>query len=209
MGINRACYIYRTTFYAMCDKWTTYPTSLWMDPGVVKFARVRTKGLIDNWPNVVNTKWARRNDEDRNRGPALSQFFEGGSIPQGFAGHKIIASTMIAAMSILVRLKYAHIHVVGADFDMDADSPYCVPCLRSDAEAASTNVMFDDLNEVFAALKPLCDERGVEINNCTPATKLDVFDYKPLPEAAVAAWGEWPEAGLEWSHTRDEVNLVH
>jgi len=193
MGINRSVYLYaRPTYYVMCDKWTTYPDSLWLDPAVTKFVRCRTPGLIDRWPAVINTSWGRKMP------PAA--FFDGPQVPESIAEGGLEASTMVAALSILARLGYRRVCLVGADFRMDPANPYCVPMTRTDAESRATDRMFRDIETTFTLLGPIWAEHGFEVVNCTPGSVLQTpaVGAVSFDSAVDQALREVPDRSEEW-----------
>lgn len=199
-GINRTSFVFRPNLFVMCDSWSTFAMSVWLDPNILKIVRTRNDELWARLPNTYVVDWKTQAE------PA--EFFEGDKIPQSFAGDSIAASSMIAVMCVLARLGCRRMYLVGADFHMTRFKQYCVPCTpRTDAEVNGENRLFKKLRECFSTiLTQTWEDNDFKLYNCTPGSKFTEVPFLPLHEAVEVALDTFPEPKLEWSYVRAEVS---
>ncbi len=185
MAVNRAVNVLRhPTYFTMCDSWDRYEMDIWNNPTLTKFVRTSQAKWLEEWPRAIYSDW-------KEELPAEAMF-DGPQIPLGikFSG---LRSTMCAAMSVLIRLGYTTINVIGADFSMDGDQHYCDGFERTESERKQylgrqgadglKPGYFGLLNAMFEKLQPLLLQRGVTVTNCTPGGGLTAFPMKALQQA--------------------------
>ncbi len=184
MAVNRAVNLLRhPSYFVMCDSWDRYSMDVWHNPDVVKFVRTSQQRFLTDWPNAIYANWKEEQP------PAA--MIAGPQIPLGIKTSGL-RSSMCAAMSVLIRLGFKTINIVGADFDMSGKH-YCDGFERTGGEIKQYLDRTDDkvvtpgyfglLNEMFVKLNPTLRDHGIEIWNCTPGGNLDAFDRKPLEQA--------------------------
>ena len=98
-----------------------------------------------------------------------------------------VINTMFAAVRLAFYLGIARLYLVGADFAMDHAQPYAFDHGKSEGGVNANNHAYAKMATMFTALRPLFDEAGFEVLNCTPNSGLWAFDYLPLEDAVAAA----------------------
>lgn len=179
MCVNRAVNVIRhPTIFAMCDSHETYP-DIWHDATITKFVRTRQGSLLTQWPNAIHADWKERLPP--------SSLFDGPRIPLGFADFHI-RSSMLAALSVLCRLGYTTINIVGADFDFSGKQ-YCDDFVRPAGgerqyeRRRDGSGYFQCLDRMMATARTELDDHNVIVWNCTPGGHLTAFDRRPLADA--------------------------
>ena len=124
---------------------------------------------------------------------------------EGLKGHKPngwehVINTMFTAVRLAFYLGIAKLYLVGADFTMDADEPYAFAQGKSQGGCNGCNGSYGKMATMFTALRPLFEEAGFEVINCTPNSGLWAFDYLPLEDAVSAATDGFEEKldGKDW-----------
>ena len=115
---------------------------------------------------------------------------EKGHRPNGWPN---VINTMFAAVRLAFYLGIARLYLVGADFSMEPGRPYGFGQTKSEGGCNSNNHAYAKMGTMFSALRPLFEEAGFEVINCTPHSGLWAFDHLPLAEAVDLATAELQE----------------
>ncbi len=120
-----------------------------------------------------------------------------GSKPNGW-DHVI--NTMFTAVRLAYYLGVGTLYLVGADFTMNPDEPYSFGQGKHGGGCNSNNGAYAKMATMFTALRPLFDEAGFTVRNCTPNSGLWAFEYISLEAAITEATEGFEETldGSEW-----------
>ena len=140
---------------------------IFQDPGIMKFYPVRHLHTV--------------------QGPNLWGYTE----TQPFRWWRYLAEQRVVwgnnVMMICIRILYdlgvRTIYVLGADFHMDAQEPYAFRETVNDQHARSNNVSYEMMNRRFVLLRPLLEQHGLKIFNCTPGGNLTAFERMGYDQA--------------------------
>lgn len=102
-------------------------------------------------------------------------------------------NTMFAALRMAFTLGIERLYLLGADFHMSADNPYCFEEAKGAAGLRSNNSAYADLNVMLEPLVPLFEAERFEICNCTPDSGLYLFDYVRFEDAIEEVTGTFEQ----------------
>lgn len=186
MGVNNGAHDLRPQLWCGQDSPEKFTAAIWTDPTVMKFTRRSHAGkrfwtgsafseqTVGQMPNMffhaLNSSTVTADWLDR---PSISW-----AADDGDTGH--VCSIFLCAMSVLVRLGFRSIFIVGADFRMHIDRPYFFDEQKSDGEVAYNNRLFRLLNAFCVKLRPELERRSVRVVNCTPDSGLTAFETGDL-----------------------------
>ena len=92
-------------------------------------------------------------------------------------------SVMLVALRLLHYLGFRTVYLLGADFKMADDQKYVFDESRTNAAIRHNNVLYDALNQRFAAMREYFKRSKFTVLNCTPESGLTAFDHVPYDEA--------------------------
>ena len=190
MGVNNSPAVFRPNWWVHVDAADRFLRSIWEDENIRKFTPIGLKnGRIfdsDSWSyteqkvtDCPNVSYYRRHE-----GFAAGEFLRGNSVCWGGKEGK---SVMLAAIRILYELGFRKIYLLGADFRMAEDYGYAWAQGRAAAAVANNNRLYGALNDWFTQLRPLFEQEGLQVKNCTPESGLKAFDAMTLEEAVAEA----------------------
>src|SRR3990167_2034737 len=86
-------------------------------------------------------------------------------------------SIMLAEFRLLHYMGFRRIYLLGVDFRMEKERPYCYEVEKGDGAVAQNNLLYETLKIRFEKLYPLMLENGLEVFNCNPDSQLKVFPF--------------------------------
>lgn len=204
MAVNNAATVFKPNLWTHVDKPGNFVPQIWQDATITKFTplsmrdqffRVRDENnklvasslRTQDCPNVL---FYRRN-ETFNHQTYLSEPSVNWGCSAGVAdslGQKASRSVMLAAMKILYVLGVRRVFLLGCDFKMTLGAQnYAFAQNRAKGSVNNNNRTYQVLNARFAALRPLFEEQGFSVYNCTPQSGLKAFDFMGFEQAVEAA----------------------
>lgn len=197
---NCAAVTFRPQLWFTMDHQYRFSTRIWNDPGIMKFARlehlyrtlnewdgekwVNTERMPRHCPNV----WGYRHSVGWNADDFLSRerptvgTDSAGEDPTGQTWHK---SVMFPTLRILFDLGVRRLYLLGCDFQMTEQQPYCFDEYQPAGEVAKNNDLFDWLNKRFLAMREHFAEHKFQVFNCTPGGNLTAFERMPFENAVL------------------------
>ena len=190
-GMNNGPKTVRPTFWTCVDDPARFLKSIWLDPKITKFIPMATmeKRIFDGdkWemmdqkvgdcPNVIGY---RRNEKFK-----ADRFLFEDTINWG--NHKDYGggrSVMLPVLRILFLLGFRNIYLIGCDFNMSENNTYHFDEQRGKGAVNCNRKTYERLmKEYLPQIKPYLDAEKVNIYNCNPDSKLDVFPFKDYNEA--------------------------
>jgi hypothetical protein len=151
--------------------------SIWRDPRIMKFAPVQHYHRIGQHPNVWGYthvqpfRWWRFLAEQRVRWGS---------------------NVMMICIRILYELGVRRIYLLGADFHMEADEPYAFEESVGPEHVRSNNRSYAMLNHRFMLLRPLLEQHGMRVVNCTEGGELTAFERMGYDQAVDEALDGFP-----------------
>lgn len=197
MGLNNSWNTYRPDLWCGVDRADSFSDRGWADPRIIKFAPVsemrrnlrrRESGKFTTLGKTPgrspNTLFFKRSvgfqPETFLHQPTANYGNNGGHFDS--TGVKGSRSVMLAAMRILHYLGFRRVYIVGADFNMPLDGDHYANGERQDdATARGNDGTYDALNIRFDKLRPIFDDAGFAVKNCTPNSRLSAFEFDDLP----------------------------
>lgn len=180
MTINNGGTYFKSNLWSACDSVHKFTRQIWFDPTILKFipkSRYKekikdTNILAGELPSTILFEPKSSNDLDNwfvdniyyNTTPKCS-------------GN--IRSTMLSSIGILYFLGFRTIFLLGADFNMDKNNPYCFNEIRKDSSVAHNNRLFKFINDWFGKM----DFKDLKIYNCTPDSGLTNCEYMDFNKA--------------------------
>lgn len=92
-------------------------------------------------------------------------------------------SIMLAHFRLLHHIGFRKIYLLGVDFQMDAAKPYCYDRVKAPSACSQNNILYESLKVRLAVLYPEMLKAGLEVFNCNPNSKLEVFPYCSFEDA--------------------------
>jgi len=92
-------------------------------------------------------------------------------------------SIMIAHFRLLHHIGFRKIYLLGVDFNMQKEQPYCYNRKKEPGAINQNNLLYEALKVRLSALYPLMLKAGLEVFNCNPNSKLEVFPYCSFEDA--------------------------
>jgi hypothetical protein len=185
---NIAAKTIRPNLWCCIDKPKSFHRNIWDDPAILKFTKTENwdhgynGGMVNTAPNLF---WFHLNTAFD-----TSCFFTESSISCGRAkdhpdnlGISGGRSVMLVALKLMVHLGFKTINLVGCDFHMNEKQPYAFEQTKWAGGIKTNNRMYEIIRDRLSSLIPQLDRMGVNIYNCTPNSKLDIFPYKDLDAA--------------------------
>jgi hypothetical protein len=190
-GMNNGAHLFRPNLWGCVDDPSRFMQSIWSDPTITKFipmshfdkpiwdkgkdSYIRGK-TVGDFPNVIGFRRNELFDADT--------WLQEDTINWG--NHKDNGggrSVLIATMKICYLLGFKRIYLVGCDFSMDENNKYWFDEQRTEQSIKNNNKSYGMMNDYFAQLRPKFEEVGVEVNNLTPNSKLEAFNFMDFNEA--------------------------
>lgn len=191
MSTNNSIKSYRTDAWISVDDPCRFLKSCWLDPKIMKFVPGASSekkiwdSYIDKESDIKvgecpNMYYFRRNNKfNENRWMGESSFNWGDH--QDHGGGRTV---MLPAIKILYVMGFRKIYLLGCDFNMDANQKYHFEEERSKGAINCNQNTYHKMNNVyFPKLKKKFKEHGLEVYNCNPNSRLDVFPHKSFEDA--------------------------
>jgi len=184
-----------------------FHTSIWDDPGIMKFTRRSlSKGKL-----AVDTKEGWQVTGKACRDCPNTWFYEnsygldindymirekptwGGDLRRGEnpVATRSTRNVMLIAMRMLYWLGSRNVFLVGADFNMQEGNSYAFKEPKDKRAASTNNNTYTLLNGFFHDLKPVFKQCDFEVINCTPASHIDAFPRMDYREAVSLVTEKW------------------
>jgi len=206
MSTNNSMRSFRTDLWVGVDSPNHFMKSIFLDPKVRKFIPFchaesklfdnekwqETDILVSDCPNVC---FFRRNDVFNHEQFLTENTINWGN-SQDLGGGRTV---MLAALRLLYYIGIRRIFLLGCDFNMSDTSKYHFEQDRTAHSMKNNNYTYEKMIERFALLKPVFERHGLEVFNCNPASKLQVFDYVSYQDAYNMATCGLP---LDWQSER-------
>jgi hypothetical protein len=179
MAVNNGGLI-KPTFWTAVDRANKFDLKIWQDPDIIKFVPEgkrnatldkETHKKVEHMPHVNFFRVVHKN---------INEWFEDGIVWKVRHNNKSKISVMFAAMNLLCKMGFTTIFLVGADFKMTLEKPYFFKWPKDDRGVRQNNALYKFQNEVFTSLRPILEEKGITVFNCTAGSGLTAFDYRPL-----------------------------
>lgn len=206
---NVAATTVRPHLWFCCDDIRSFHESIWTDPGIMKFAKLKYTGSPCRWAGGTNStpcsirrwngeKFAVTNEEPRRLANVFGYLHTKGWSAEDFlrwpvpswginrddpsceGGRQRFLSIMLPTVWLLYWLGIRKLFLVGCDFRMTEETPYAFP---EHGNAASNNALYRWLNKRFKEWRPFAESAGYDIANATPGGELEAFRRVPLDRA--------------------------
>jgi hypothetical protein len=199
-AVNNAATIHRPHFWISVDSPGNFSDTIWTDPGIVKFVPschmekhycVRdeydelapSRQVVGEMPAVFGFR--------RNAVFCAEQWLYEDTFNWGNRsdlidayGNKGSRSVMYVALRLLFYLGLRKVFLLGCDFRMESgENNYAFEQARSPSSVRNNNSAYRILNSRLKHLKPLFDNEGFEVINCTPDSGLTVFPAMSYEQA--------------------------
>lgn len=241
-GINNGPKTVRPNFWTCVDDPKRFLKSIWLDPTICKIVphAHAEKPLFDSekWtdlemPSLLTNKMQRVLVGDcpnvlyfhRNSKFMADRFLEEDTINWGnaaeYGGGR---SVMLPTLRMLHLLGFRKVFMLGADFKMSENYTYHFDEQRNKGAVRGNMSTYDRMkNEYFPALKPIFDEEGFEVYNCTEGSELKTFPFVKYEDAIQycmeplgdlvneRTWGLYskPEERQKWKDEPAEQQKAH
>ena len=189
---------WNTNIWITCDDQNRFSDTIWQDPNVMKFAKIKylarylkgngPTGTYDKqiMPKDLANSWGYNHCAGWDENTFLTQDLPtwGTSRPDQDPEGSRHKSVMLIMIRLLFWLGFRRIYLLGCDWKMSQNNPYTFKETISPKSVRGNNELFRWLSNRFKDLVPHFKEHGLYITNCTTGGKLDVFPRMTL-EAAV------------------------
>ena len=206
MGVNNSWSVHRPTLWTCVDSPGRFIDTGWKDPGILKFVpmsawngRLRIQKpngtmkpsafRVKQMPSVLLYRRGEHFDHRRFLDEDTVCWGNNGAKKDSL-GIKGKRSVMLVALRLLHYLGFRTVYLVGADFKMADDRKYAFDESRTNAAIRHNNVLYDALNQRFAAMRDYFKRSRFTVLNCTPDSGLTAFDHLPFEEAIRKASAE-------------------
>lgn len=206
-AINNAAAVVRPAFAFMVDSPSRFHHSIFSDPQIATFVKSdkihrHTRIEIGRKPNgtPLFEKTAKASEfpnvwmyERSTDEPFTPQTFLSSRLPVwANGGHR---TTMLIAMRMLIDMGFTTINLVGCDFRMTLESAYGFDERKDASGVASNNNLYEWLKGQFVVLRPILENAGITVRNCTVGGELEAFNRVPLEQAVAEALKGIPPVG--------------
>lgn len=187
-GVNNSPKRVRPNLWACVDYPRRFLRSIWQDPLITKFVPdcyandlipSNSRGRNQLVCESPNTFFYVRGGEYSARDFLLSSSFYWGETAKGSAGR----SVLLVALKVLFLIGIRRVFLLGVDFHMDGNRPYCFEQQRTPEMVNRNNETFAILKVKLEELKPHFESLGYMIYNCNPGSNLTVYPYKSIEDA--------------------------
>lgn len=201
-GINNGPKTVRPNFWTCVDDPKRFLKSIWLDPTICKIVphAHAEKPLFDNekWTDLEmphpltgkvqkvlvgecpNVLYFHRNSKFM-----ADRFLDEDTINWGnaaeYGGGR---SVMLPTLRLLYILGFRKVFMLGADFKMSETYTYHFDEQRNKGAVKGNMATYDRMkNEYFPSLKPIFDDKGFEVYNCTEGSELKTFPFVEYEDA--------------------------
>lgn len=185
MCVNNGGHGIRPNLWCGQDEPSKFMHTIFEDPKIMKFTR-RTHGTKKYWRQTDFSKhpisaMPNMYFHPINSEPAIDDWLDRPSISWGAKdgdGHR--CSIFLCALSILYKLGFMRVFLVGADFRMNQENPYFFDEVKTEGEVAYNNRLFELIDNQCHRLRPIFDSHQFMITNCTHDSGLTAFETGDL-----------------------------
>lgn len=184
LTLNNAVISYRSDLWLGVDPPRRFVRWLWTDTSIQKFTPQRHRGkpiagdpptLAGDCPSTFfyrQNQWFKREQMFAPHDPLIWD---------NRNGHGCRTSLM-DAIRVLYLLGVRRIYLFGVDFYQSSDHTYHYPKRPGRRNIDYNNNLYKWMSKRFARLRPLMEEAGLNILNCNPRSRLEVFDFSSPQE---------------------------
>ena len=196
----------RPTFWCCVDEPKSFHEIIWSDPSIIKFLPMNKSGKhfykVKNGKNFINSGYAAHKNPnvflfnlnaEFNHNTFLTENSVNWGCNRGIGdslGIKSGRSVLLCAFKLMYYLGFKRIYLLGCDFNMQHDDKgngrgltYAFSQYKWKGGCKTNNDCYSIIDKRLTALRPLLEEKGVTVKNCTPNSKLTAFDYMDYEEA--------------------------
>ena len=192
----------KPTIWLCMEKSQDFPAEIWEDKLIIKLVtqEVYDKGYMKPSGDFIHSKPVFRMEPVSNtkntywfklaQNYVSSKYFSDNAVQWGMASerkdeHGILGrrSIMLAHFRLMHYLGFKRIYLLGVDFDMQQEEPYCYQREKSPIAIYQNNLLYEALTTRLETLYPIMLQHGLEVFNCNLNSKLKVFPYMSYEEA--------------------------
>lgn len=192
MGVNNSTSVFRPDLWAHVDPADRFLLSVWQDPRITKFCSSKSlkRRLFDSvkrqkldiaprdCPNVFKFEKNHKFDPEAIISKGLISW--GGAVAGEESNTK---SVLLAALSLALNLGFKEIYVLGADFHMNPERPYCFDEIKKDSQAESNNRSYRNINNKLSVALPVWNKKGFQIFNTLNQSGLTALPFINISDA--------------------------
>ena len=194
-GMNNGPKTFRPNFWSCVDHPQRFLQSIWEDSRILKIVPQKhfERSIFDSekWkvldklvytcPNVIGIQ---RNDKFIAKQFLVEDTFNWGNNKKYGGGRSI----MLPIFRAIYELGFRKVYMIGCDMVMSETYTYHFDEQREKGAVKGNLDTYDRLvNEYLPQVKPFFDEKGFEVYNCNPHSKLQTFPYMDFEEAVKEA----------------------
>jgi len=95
-------------------------------------------------------------------------------------------TSMVDAIRVLFLLGFRTIYLFGVDFHQSRAHAYHHPAPGYPRRVRANNRLYRRLTERLARMRPLMESAGLDVYNCNPDSRLEVFEKRDFPRGPAA-----------------------
>ncbi len=163
------------------DDPASFHPAIWRDPTILKLTTDHWYYKVKHCPNTLYYP--------KNENFKVNTFLEEDTVNFGCSknitdelGNSGRRSTMLCAIRLMYYLGIRTIYLLGVDFQMNFEEPYCFEQKKWVGGVESNNKGFDILSSRFSALIPIFQKAGLNLVNLSSTSKLTVFPQQDYQE---------------------------
>ena len=185
----------KPTIWLCMEKPQIFPAEIWDDRTIIKVVcnavyekgYLREKNGIQRFEPVnktTNIYWFKLSNSYSSEKYLTENSVQWGNNSEITDEHGIKGrrSIMFAHFRLLHYMGFKKIYLLGVDFDMQEAIPYCYDRVKTKHAVQQNNILYDTLKIRLAAIYPKLLDAGIEVYNCNPQSKLEVFPFKSYEE---------------------------
>ena len=210
LAVNNAAAVVRPHLWTCVDNPGNFCDAIWRDPAILKFVPQEhfDKPLIvrDSLGQLVPCA-----DRVREMPAVFGYARNDDFVPERFLhehtfnwgnhgkrtdvdGQRGSRSVMYVALKLLYYLGVRRIYLLGCDFRMEQGrNNYAFEQSRTASSVKGNNRSYEILDVRLGRLRPIFEQGGFQVFNCTPNSGLTVFPHVPFPEAVQTALQGFPQ----------------
>lgn len=213
----------RPHLWFCCDPTAQFSEVIWKDPAILKLTKIKYltdekqgKGRVRRWdasrlehvadgplprtcPNTfgyLHTKgWNPATFLDD---PLPSWGVNSADMDPDKKGR--FESVLLVALWLLYWFGFRTVYLLGVDFKMKPDAPYAFEQRYDSGRISGNNGLYAWLNRRLTEARPHFEQRGYQVLNANPASKLTAFDKISFEEAVNRAVADFPKTAYVAGH---------
>ena len=204
LGVNNIAAHVPVSAWCFSDPHVKFHHALFFDPAIITFAPIPklNKRIRMKRPNGTFRELRKRvkdcpNTFGFNRKTFLypEEFLTTDYAHWGYGGKQpeedrpyTCLCTMLIGIRLMCYLGCQRIYMLGVDFWRDEEQQYAF-----DQKASLANSRYDKENDMLQKIKPILEEKNIQIFNCNPESKCTAFDYVSFDDAMIVCKNDVPE----------------